>query len=631
MMILIAIVILAGSFMLSLALTRLMIVVAPKLGLIDHPGKRRIHDTPIPRAGGIAIWVTFISVAGVFLYDRDGPGEMDWTWYLGFALTSGFLVAVGVIDDRWGLSAWLKLICHVAAAVVLFFTRGVEGGLFLGFEIPWYVHLGLWVVWMVFLINAFNLIDGMDGLCAGLASIALLSLTFMAFYYHRSGDGIIILIMLGALLGFLRYNFHPARIFLGDAGSMLIGFFVASAATTSVGERLTLLSLLLPIVVAGVPLLDVLLAVWRRSFRSWLGRLGSGPGGKVFGADQHHLHHRLLAYGLNQRKATSILYGLAVLGSVVAIVPSLFDERAVGLTFAALVAIGLVGFRYLAPVELGISGEVLKVVIKRPAGNKLFRAGLTVYDGVALGVSVVAAFLLEHNGIIESSEWGRDLETTAVTMACGLLMLTAGKGYLRRWSRASVRDFLGVLSWFGLGMFIAGTINVILSSDLMGTIRIQLTASFLGGLLICVPRGAFPVMREMVVDSLHRRAGKSSEQRKRVVVYGSGSIGELFLNHVKITAESHFSKYRIIGFLDDHPELYGKYLDGFKIRGDLSALPDLVEDWNLHGVVVTINHIEEERLEEIREACRLLNLVCYRWNPDLEMVLIDLEKEEESE
>ena len=614
-----AIIIFLISLGVSLGLTRAMISLAPKIGLVDQPGERRIHQSPIPRAGGIAVWLTFIGIAGYFTANYHETGAMNWTWFMGFALTSGFLVAIGVVDDAWGLHSWVKLFCHIMAAVVMFYTRGVEAGNLFGMTVPWYLDLTIWVIWTVFLINAFNLIDGMDGLCAGLASIALGSLAILSAVYHRGDDAIILIIMLGALIGFLRYNFHPARIFLGDAGSMLVGFFIATAASTSLGERLTLASLLLPIVVAGVPLIDVILAVWRRSFRSWLAKLGKGEESKVFGADQFHIHHRLLSYGLNQRKATSLLYAVAVVGVVVSLIPSLFDERAIGLTFAALLVILLMGFRYLAPVEMRISGEVMNLMIKRPARQRLTRAALMGYDAAILAMADLSAAFIETNGTFENLGSGVKFPTFVVTLAIGLLALNAGKGYTRRWSRGTMRDFLALSLWLGIGMIIAGTINFILTGQFFETLRMQLNVFSFAILLITLPRLLFPMTRNMVVDSLHRQSGKSSGTRPRVVLYGAGDIGELFIQHVKITANEHFDQFRILGFLDDHPELTGKYLDGFRILGDLSALPELIDEWHLHGLILTVSNIPPERMAQIEEACERMQLQLFQWTPDLKL------------
>lgn len=626
---------------LSLAMTRLMITLAPRLGLMDTPGERRIHTKVIPRAGGLAVWISLIISLFILTRASDLTGKLDNHWLWGFGYASLALVITGVIDDRWGMNAWLKLFMHALSAVILFYTKGETDGAILGIQVPQYVELAIWIVWTVAIINAFNLIDGMDGLCAGLGLISVGSLMVLNIALGSASDAIVLVCMMGALLGFLRYNFHPARIFLGDTGSMLIGFFIASVALVSTGERFTVASLLLPIIVAGVPIIDVMLAVWRRSFRSWLAKLGVGKKGSVFGADQHHLHHRLLSYGLTQRKVAGILYGLAILASVIALVPSLFDHRTIGLTIAALFVSALIGFRYLAPVELKISGEVLNLMIQKPRRGKLSRFLLTAYDTLAILCGIVVAFFLTTDGKIPSLNLGDYAKTTiiptsAITLAFCLLFLNAGKAYSRRWSRASLRDFLALGIWFCIGVVVATTINVLISGAIIktteeiiisgmwfDTMLTQIIAASVTGLLLVIPRIITPFIRESVIDTQHRNLSRSSGQRPRVLLYGAGDMGELFLNHVKITADRHFEQMRIVGFLDDHAELGSRFIHGFRIHGDLSALEDLCKKWDLHGIILTTRVLSNERVSAIKDACNELELSLYEWNPSLDINLIE--------
>ncbi len=620
------------TLLLALGLTRLMITLAPKIGLIDEPGERRIHTKPIPRAGGLAVWGAFMLAMCVMHIFFNPIGQLGLKWFGGFLTASLVLVITGYFDDRWGVPAKLKLCMHALSAVVLFFmTDHGTSGVFFGFELPWYAELFLWVVWTVVIINAFNLIDGMDGLCAGLAVISVGSLTVMTLATGQHADGVVLACMIGALLGFLRYNFNPARIFLGDTGSMFIGFFIASVALNSSGERFTAASLLLPLIVAGVPLIDVILAVWRRGFKSWANKLGAEGGSKIFGADQEHLHHRLLSMGLTQRKVASILYGLAVVASMIALLPYLFNDKTLGLTIGAILVSLMIGLRYLAPVELKISGEVLDLIIQRPQRTKVSRFLLTAYDGVVILAGLLFAYLVVHRG-----EWP-DLSranlknttlapTTAMTVALGLVCLNAGKAHIRRWSRASFRDFLSLAIWYYVGTVITITVNVIISDQFFETVETHAVAFSITGILLFLPRVIGSFIRESVIDSLHRNMGQSSGARPRVLLYGAGDIGHLFLNHLKITAEKNFAEMRILGFLDDHPSLNFRYLDGFRIRGGLEALEDLSERWELHGIILTVGELPPEKLEEISTACRKLGLKLYEWMPDLkihEMTLIE--------
>ena len=613
----------------SLLLTRIMIHVGPKLGLIDEPGERRIHDRAVPRCGGIAVFVTFVLT--VFIINHFSPlsGLLSLQWFKAFATASLLLIIVGILDDRWGVNAWLKLLAHALSAVFLFYTSGGNVGSVMGIAVPEWVDLAIWVIWTVAIINAFNLIDGMDGLCAGLGMISVLSLTILTIALKSGTDAIVLIVMLGTLLGFLRYNFNPAKIFLGDTGSMFIGFFIASVALVSTGERFTAASLLLPLIVAGIPLIDVMLAVWRRSFRSLLYRLGVGGKDSVFGADQHHLHHRLLSYGLTQRKVATILYTLAILGSFVALIPSLFDHRTMGLTVAALFVSGLIGFRYLAPVELKISGEVFKLILKRPARSRLKRFVLTFYDMAAILFGVTFSYVLHNNGsfpLFDASALAKStfIPTTAITLAACLFVLNAGKAQIRLWSRATFRDFLSLALWFSIGTIVATTLNIIISDETYATIQKQTMTYAFTGILLVLPRCLSTLLRESVIDTLHRNVAKPNANRPKVVLYGAGNMGELFLLHIKTTAARHFEEMRIVGIIDDHPELNLRYQDGFKIRGGLHAVGEICRtEGDLDGIILTMRELPpEEKMTEIREICQKFDLTLYRWAPDLKVIEI---------
>ena len=191
--------------MLSLALNRLMIGLGGKFGLMDEPGERRVHQTPIPRAGGIAIWISFLICAyATALLAPELLGRFQNDWLGPFALCSALLVLVGVLDDRGGINARVKLFGQALSATLFFALRPASQGLFLSWDIPIFVDGIIFVAWAVLLINAFNLIDGLDGLCGGLALIALVFLGLIAGIGGNIGAATLLFIMGGAVVGFLR-------------------------------------------------------------------------------------------------------------------------------------------------------------------------------------------------------------------------------------------------------------------------------------------------------------------------------------------------------------------------------------------------------------------------------------------
>ena len=618
MIILTACVAFLAALVLSLVLTRLMIWLGPRLGLIDVPdGDRRIHSEPIPRAGGIGLWIAFVVSAGCVLASLPVAGALRWDWFIGFIFASGILVAIGVIDDRWGLSAWVKLAGQVGVAVFLFFGRGTGVGTLLGVQVPWGLDLLVWVVWTVGIINAFNLIDGMDGLCAGLATISMAALAVLSFTLGKTTDGIVMLTMIGGLMGFLMFNFHPARIFLGDAGSMLIGLVIASAATASAGERAVAVSLLVPLLVAGVPLLDLLLAVWRRSARRMVSGLGVDRMVKVFGADKEHLHHRLLDGGLNQRNAALMLYALALIGAVLVLIPSLFDNRALGITIPAVFVAGLFGLRNLASVELHASGRVVQIALKRPRAARMIALGYYLYDVLVILFALTIAMMLEYNGEIPWSE-GSLPAAYAITVACGLIGLRLARAQARLWGRAAIRDFWALIIWFAVSIQVAFTLTTFVAEDLAWSYaRIFLFTGAIAIALFVVPRSVTTLVRESLLDTGHRRRSRSKQDRKRLVLYGAGDLGELFLSHLKATNAMKLDGMEILGFIDDHPNLRGRIFDGFRIFGSAETLPELEQKYHLHGVIISARMLRPESADRLNQLAESCGLTLYHWGPNL--------------
>ncbi|AVX19847.1 UDP-GlcNAc:undecaprenyl-phosphate GlcNAc-1-phosphate transferase [Carboxydocella sporoproducens DSM 16521] len=285
-------------FFLALALTwasmPLVMELAEKMGAVAQPGGRHIHARPIPRLGGLGI------ALGLFIGWPLAVG-LD-SRLAGLILSSLWLVLLGIIDDWRGMKAWHKLLGQLAAALILvgygFYSQWAVnpfGGLF-------YIDgLGavFSILWVVGLINTINLTDGLDGLAGGITLFASL---FLALLFAGAGEwraARLALVLAGAVLGFLFYNFHPARIFLGDTGSMLLGFTLAAITLEGMAGALSLVRILVPVLILALPISDVLLAIIRRR--------ANGQG--VFVPDRGHLHHRLLDWGLSQRQAVLVLYG----------------------------------------------------------------------------------------------------------------------------------------------------------------------------------------------------------------------------------------------------------------------------------------------------------------------------------
>ncbi len=308
------------AFILVLVLTPWVRSKALVWGAVDYPNKRKVHQEVMPRLGGLAIYLAFVPVAVI-------STSMDLA-VLGLALGGTIILLLGMADDIKGITPRVKLAGQVLAALsvipfgvkVNFITNPVNNEL---------IYLGLLaipvtVVWLVAVTNAVNLIDGLDGLAGGVSCISSLTMAVIAYFqFKESGDlgqleiVFLCLILATAILGFLKYNFYPASIFLGDSGSMLLGFCLGVISVLGLTKSATAISVIIPVVVMGIPLFDVLMAIIRRFY-------DQRP---IFQADREHLHHKLLDRGMSHRKAVLVIYAVGLVLGTSAIVMSLITPN----------------------------------------------------------------------------------------------------------------------------------------------------------------------------------------------------------------------------------------------------------------------------------------------------------------
>jgi len=317
-------------FVVAFAVTFAMVPVskriAVKIGAIDYPSNRRLNVGPMPRCGGIALYVGFLSgFAVVFLGERFfGWNVVDLYLipdinYLLLFVGVTFMFTVGLIDDIMQLSALAKLCGQIAAAIIVVIS-GVSIGMLQTVSESSYIDLGwfnypLTVIYLVIFVNAINLIDGLDGLAAGIVAIFSLSLLFLVLQRGNFSLVAVCVILVAICAAFLRFNFFPASIFMGDSGSLLLGLLIGIVSIAGVIRTQSLVVLLVPFVISGVPLLDVLSAIVRR-------RRIKRP---IQEGDLEHIHHRLLKSGLSQRRSVALLYFCSVILAVCGVMIGYFS------------------------------------------------------------------------------------------------------------------------------------------------------------------------------------------------------------------------------------------------------------------------------------------------------------------
>lgn len=322
------IIIVLSAFVVAYFSTPLAIKVAYKLGAIDKPDQRKVHHQTMPRLGGLAIFLAFMIVTLI----------SSWGNAAFYGILAGGLIVflVGMLDDMYQLSPWVKLLGQcLAAAVAMYFgvivhfvTNPFDGLLALG-----YLSLPLTFLWIVGVTNAINLIDGLDGLAGGVSAIAAATMGIVSLLHGQTAVAITAFILVAAIAGFLPYNFHPARTFMGDGGSNFLGFVLACLAIMGTAKSAALISLFVPIVILGIPIFDTFFAIIRRIYKR----------APIFMPDKDHLHHRLMALGMSHRRSVLIIYGISAFFGGVAVTLSFITSPKASLLLALLLLAIVIG------------------------------------------------------------------------------------------------------------------------------------------------------------------------------------------------------------------------------------------------------------------------------------------------
>jgi len=352
----------------SLVLTPLLRRLCDRFGLVSEPqDSRHIHRKAVPRLGGVAIFLSvLIALSALLLLENLLTQKLSADIkQIGVFLTCGLLVLMlGVYDDLRGANATVKFIGMIAITLVFYALGGRIEGLSIPFIGPVSLHpvagCLLSVVWVVGIANAFNLIDGVDGLATGSALFSSLVLLTTSMIQGRTLVAVVALALTGALAGFLRYNFNPASIFLGDSGSLFVGFALAALSVQGMQKASTAVAVAIPILAFGLPVVDTSVTIARRFL----------SGKPIFKGDREHIHHKLLARGWSQRRVVFVLYGVSAASGLLAM---LFVNSGNGLTAVILFVLGVAVALALGNLRYH-EIEELRASVKRNIGDRRVRA-----------------------------------------------------------------------------------------------------------------------------------------------------------------------------------------------------------------------------------------------------------------
>jgi UDP-GlcNAc:undecaprenyl-phosphate GlcNAc-1-phosphate transferase len=591
---------LAPEFVVALAVSLVLVptcrFASHRFGRVAVPRADRWHRRPVALFGGVAIGVALFGTALGFNLHRELPV------LLGCAVA---IFLVGLVDDLISLKPSTKLIVEIALAAAL---------LFYGHRLNWLrsitVDSFLTLVWIVGMTNAFNLLDNMDGLCAGIALIVA-----GAFLANRTTGGVpaaearYLAMLAGATAGFLVYNFHPASIFMGDSGSLLLGFSFAAltlTATPGTGARSNILTIVAaPVLVLLIPIVDTTLVTISR----WL----SGRSASIGGRD--HSSHRLVAIGLSERAAVGVLWLLAAVGGLLGVA-----VRRVGASWSIPAALGfviamvLIGV-YLARIRVyeGDDARVLREGKVTPLVADFMykrRVAEVLLDLCLVSLAYYAAYRLRFEGEDFLHNFNSLRNTMPIVVAAQLIAFFAVGVYRGVWRYFGLNDAM-VVGAGALAGSSAALIAILVSSRFISYSRTVFAIDFvLVVALVTMSRASF----RLIGDFVHKRRHGA----ERVVIYGAGDGGVLAIRELVSRRDR---ATRVLGFVDDDPRKSGNRVAGYRVLGGQETLRGLVWSAGVDAIVISSRAIPDDRIAPIARLCAERRIAISRLRVGLENVV----------
>jgi UDP-GlcNAc:undecaprenyl-phosphate GlcNAc-1-phosphate transferase len=596
------------AFAAMLALTPLVIRLARRMDWLAHPVANRWHKKATAQMGGVAIYAAAAAAVGGSAVLSGGGAAWNTMWPVYGGATLMF--ATGLLDDRYGIEPSAKVMAQVAATTLLLYA-----GYGFGQGGPYWLVIPLTFLWVIGVTNAVNLIDGMDGLAAGLSAIAAVMMAmFAALAGEVTGIGAMLAVA-GAAGGFLIYNFKPARIFMGDCGSLFLGYAIAAFAVVIQGQisgRSGLAVYLTSVAVLAVPIFDTTLVT--------VVRLMNGRGVTQSGND--HTMHRLAMLGMSERKTVLVLYGIGALFGGMALV---FYSAAVKLLIAVAVflAVGLAVFGiHIGGVEVydeeegaasssdeGAGGALPQQewTLARQLGETMrafFGSGWKAVVGVAGDLLVVAAaFTLAHylryeDGLAAAREMALMQMLPAVVVG-KLFVFSLGGLYRGLWRRAGTPELVRIV---GTSTLASGCAYLLLT-PFYGVGYLSEAVFFIDWMIVTLAvmgtRFGFRGLRQYL--------STQGDDGRRVVLYGAGDAGALTLRRLRQDTET---KFHPVGFIDDDPAKRGLTAQGLFVLGGFEDLSQVCREHHVEEVLITAFGMSNARKQEVQNACREISVAC---------------------
>jgi len=584
------------SFLSAVILTYIMSGYARRRGLVAKPKSDRWHKKPTAMFGGVAIFLTTLLMYLLFV-----PKTKE---SLIIMSGSSFLFLVGLIDDFLNIKPYQKLIGQlIGAAIVIGFRLSLP---LTGFEV---IDIWITVFWLIGITNAINLLDNMDGLAAGIAAVAAFSLAVGFGANGQMPELLFVATFVGALVGFLVYNFNPASVFMGDCGSMFVGFLLASSVLLNQtgGRSRGIFSILaVPVLILFVPIFDTTFVTILR--KMW-GRKASQGG-------RDHTSHRLVALGLSERAAVLMLYGFAVVaGSLSLLVVQLPLTQSFAVILIFIIFLTIVGV-YLSKVQVyerqdeelasknnAVFGFLVNISYKR----RVFEVFL---DALLITLSYYAAYVFILGSFEDTPNWDLFVKTLPLLIVFKLAAFLVVGIYRGLWRYTSIGDFVTFTKAVALGSILSVLAVLFLwrfenfSRSVFALDAIILLFAIAGS------RMAFRMIRQILPLP-------TVTDGRKVLIYGAGDGGEMVLRELKNNPEWN---YQPVGFVDDDPLKQNKVINGLRVFGGNGSLQEICREREVQEILISSRRFSPQRINEVKEICRNADIELKRAHLKIEPV-----------
>lgn len=569
------------TFFLSSIFTPIVRQFAIKYNLVSLPRDDRWHKKPTALLGGSAIFLVFITA---FLILRP----VLTLQIIGLLLGGTFIFICGLLDDIIHHKAQTKLLLQIIASCI-----AVLFGITFRFGNNPLLLMLISIIWIVGITNSINLLDNMDGLACGIAGISFMFIFVSSVFLKNDGISLISLILAGASLGFLPYNFNPARIFMGDSGSMFLGFSLACI--TLMGGSIHIPNLIatlaIPVLILAVPIFDTSLVTLLRIFQ----------GRSILKGGKDHVSHRLVSLGLSERKAVTLLYFLSIVFGLVALLYSKIDVIIVTLLSALTIVVLLFFGIFLSEIETHKDTQIEKEKLRKIKEGKvilntfIFNKRMIVevlVDVVLICVAYYSAYLLRYDGKLNETNLSLIKNSLPWIIVIRLLCFWHFGLYRGIWRYISINDLISIFKAVSLS---SGLMILLLTFQFrFGEYsRVVFVIDWLLVLFLLTSIRIF--LRTLDESFANYRLGK-----KKILIIGAGDTGELVLREVK---RNHSLNYNPIGFIDDDQSKVGRAIHGVPVLGTRKDISGIVKESGIDEIIIAIPSIPEESLRELFDIC----------------------------